>query len=295
MRICLEDTTAQNSSTCTVNNSGTDGILNYKRSPYNQDVLHCWEFTMTLSAAYPRFEQRRIVFAKDISLSDLKGQTHHVTRISMALKSVYADIWVELETSCEHSLGDDASFMQGVLGVLRDCGYKGPDFGRAELGTQSHACVVLEPGPAFKQFASRLGWTQPQELTPQDPLEELEGWSLLICLPQGPSWQLPLRSLVMAKVQASPHSEGLLTPRGAWSLVYAVREALEDWRSLLAWARRHLSWEAVLTLEGVAPYTLSHESLAQAWADERHPLTCAQARLQRSSPPADLTPEVTCV
>lgn len=58
----------------------------------------------------------------------------------------------------ELRLYDNGLFIDEVMQVLRDLGYAGKPFDRAELGMQGPHEVVLEPGPEFKAWISKRGW-----------------------------------------------------------------------------------------------------------------------------------------
>jgi len=55
---------------------------------------------------------------------------------------------------------EDPAFLGTVVLRLKEAGYDGPSFGRAEQGLQELDCVVLEPTRAFADFAHKtFGWT----------------------------------------------------------------------------------------------------------------------------------------
>jgi hypothetical protein len=65
---------------------------------------------------------------------------------------------IDLDDTRDFTLYDDDNFIAGVMNQLRNIGYEGEAFGRAELGLQSDDGIVLEPGTEFGDFAMTKGW-----------------------------------------------------------------------------------------------------------------------------------------
>jgi hypothetical protein len=70
------------------------------------------------------------------------------------------DLQIELEEDCalEEGLCENEAFLNGVFCELRNVGYTGSVFTRAEMGMQSAGTVVLEPNVEFEDFAVSMGF-----------------------------------------------------------------------------------------------------------------------------------------
>lgn len=94
------------------------------------------------------------------TLVDSARREHAVLSISIPARSYIPDVFVQFGHEVQHlALYDDAVLVQGVMCLLRDRGYEGPGFDRAELGMQQRKSIVLEPPAAFRQWVTRrFGW-----------------------------------------------------------------------------------------------------------------------------------------
>jgi len=53
----------------------------------------------------------------------------------------------------------DSTFIANVMKLLKDLGYNGKKFGRAELGMQADEYIVLEPSKDFCNWVEqKYGW-----------------------------------------------------------------------------------------------------------------------------------------
>jgi hypothetical protein len=115
-----------------------------------------------------------IVLVGPAFIADQKGRMIPITQITIDAESYIPDVAVtidwkafikanpkldlDLDDTRDFALYDDDKFIAGVMAQLRNIGYEGEDFGRAELGLQSDDGIVLEPGTEFSDFAMTKGW-----------------------------------------------------------------------------------------------------------------------------------------
>ncbi|MCW5631941.1 MAG: hypothetical protein KIT17_01260 [Rubrivivax sp.] len=94
------------------------------------------------------------------TLVDSSRREHAVLSISIPARGYIPDVFVQFEHEVQHlALSDDKAIVQGVMRLLRQRGYEGPDFDRAELGMQRRNSIALEPPAAFRQWVTgRFGW-----------------------------------------------------------------------------------------------------------------------------------------
>jgi hypothetical protein len=103
---------------------------------------------------------RHILLHGPTTLVDRARREHAVLSISIPVRSYIPDVCVRFDREVLHlALYDDRSIITGVMRLLRNRGYEGPDFERAELGLQQFSSIALEPPVAFRQWVScRFGW-----------------------------------------------------------------------------------------------------------------------------------------
>lgn len=94
------------------------------------------------------------------TLVDSARREHAVLSLSTPARGYIPDVFVQFEREVQHLvLYDDTVLVQGVMRLLRNRGYDGPGFGRAELGMQQRKSIALEPPAAFRQWVTRrFGW-----------------------------------------------------------------------------------------------------------------------------------------
>lgn len=85
------------------------------------------------------------------------NSTGYIPDVYVALDPIALDA-TENDEDLPLNLYDDNTFIDAVMGRLRDAGYRGPKFDRAELGMQTDGCIALEPPDEFNEFALSKGW-----------------------------------------------------------------------------------------------------------------------------------------
>lgn len=108
-----------------------------------------------------RFPQERwIVLASERRGLDHTGRVHLVKRFEISCAGFVPDVYVRMGVDVlDLNLYDDSVFISFVNHVMRELGYAGPAFDRAELGMQGRDFIVLEPGREFREFViKRFGW-----------------------------------------------------------------------------------------------------------------------------------------
>lgn len=93
-----------------------------------------------------------------------RGLSFLITKIEIRSKGYIPDVYARFSLDVlDYQLFDDDVVVGHVIEQLRELGYPGSPFGRAELGLQGRTFIVLEPGSAFRQWVSqRFAW---QDLT----------------------------------------------------------------------------------------------------------------------------------
>ncbi len=117
---------------------------------------------------------RHILLHGPTTLVDRARREHAVLSISIPVRSYIPDVCVRFDREVLYlALYDDRSIITGVMRLLRNRGYEGPDFERAELGLQQLSSIALEPPVAFRQWVScRFGWVD-LDLEPDPRVDHL--------------------------------------------------------------------------------------------------------------------------
>ncbi|HCV42186.1 MAG TPA: hypothetical protein DGH68_01790 [Bacteroidetes bacterium] len=77
---------------------------------------------------------------------------------SIAQQGYIPDLYVRYSGN-DDDLYNDGVFINNVMKRLREIGYVGKNFGRAELGMQDENMAVLEPGDEFDKWVTeKYGW-----------------------------------------------------------------------------------------------------------------------------------------
>jgi hypothetical protein len=108
------------------------------------------------------------------TLLDSARREHAVLSVSIPARGYIPDVFVQFENEVHHlALYDDKAIVDGVMCLLRNRGYDGPEFDRAELGMQQRRSITLEPPAAFRQWATRrFGWAD-LSVNPDPRVEQL--------------------------------------------------------------------------------------------------------------------------
>lgn len=109
------------------------------------------------------------IFSGQRQVADSHSRNWTITNVSIEKSGYIPDVSVNISPAMSHrdELFDDPVFIGAVMGLLREAGYEGRPFGRAELGMQEADCVMLEPNAEFCAFAEeKLGWVNCERLLP---------------------------------------------------------------------------------------------------------------------------------
>lgn len=109
------------------------------------------------------------IFGGQRQVADVQGRAWMITNVSIEKSGYIPDVSVTISPAMSHQdeLFDDPVFVGAVMDLLREAGYAGRPFRRAELGMQEADCVTLEPNAEFYAFAEeKLGWVNCEKLRP---------------------------------------------------------------------------------------------------------------------------------
>lgn len=103
---------------------------------------------------------KTICLAHQSQVTDRNGLPHVITRIEIHAAGYLPDLYVRFDRKVlDHALYDDSQVIAHVMAILRNLGYSGAAFDRAELGMQGARFIVLEPPRAFSAFVVHAyGW-----------------------------------------------------------------------------------------------------------------------------------------
>jgi len=104
-----------------------------------------------------------LILKEGIEIADSKGA---IRTCNLSVPSV-PDLFVRYSGEDNNDLCDDEVFIGNVMKVLRELGYEGEDFSRAEMGRQDVNLVVLEGGGDFENWVKEK--TKNQAAAPKPP------------------------------------------------------------------------------------------------------------------------------
>jgi len=97
-----------------------------------------------------------LILKEGIEIADSKGA---IRTCNLSVPSV-PDLFVRYSGEDNNDLCDDEVFIGNVMKVLRELGYEGEDFSRAEMGRQDVNLVVLEGGADFESWVKEKSKNQ---------------------------------------------------------------------------------------------------------------------------------------
>jgi len=97
-----------------------------------------------------------LILKEGIEIADSKGA---IRTCNLSVPSV-PDLFVRYSGEDSNDLCDDEVFIGNVMKVLRELGYEGEDFSRAEMGRQDVNLVVLEGGADFESWVKEKSKNQ---------------------------------------------------------------------------------------------------------------------------------------
>lgn len=104
-----------------------------------------------------------LILKEGIEIADSKGA---IRTCNLSVPSV-PDLFVRYSGEDSDDLCDDEVFIGNMMKVLRELGYEGEDFSRAEMGRQDVNLVVLEGGADFEGWVKEK--SKKQETAPKPP------------------------------------------------------------------------------------------------------------------------------
>jgi hypothetical protein len=104
-----------------------------------------------------------LILKEGIEIADSKDS---IRTCNLSVPSV-PDLFVRYSREDSKDLCDDGVFIGNVMTVLRNLGYAGESFGRAEMGRQDVNLVVLEGGADFEGWVKEK--SKKQETAPKPP------------------------------------------------------------------------------------------------------------------------------
>ena len=191
-----------------------------------------------------------IVLLNAFSAVDVTGRRHEVARVDIEACSHCCDLRVHLVNSVEDPfrLANDAVFLASVQAQLRNVGYDGPAFGRAELGLQDDSCIVLESSVAFQRFAMTRGWQYAdgnEEHAINELLREATPWSAVMSfrVSNGAVFGIPVERVARhhAAAHLSEHEGSTLKTLTEHTLPLFAHHP----RFITQWLRERMRWADV--------------------------------------------------
>jgi hypothetical protein len=200
----------------------------------------------------------QIVLSGPLAIANKDGLQIHVKQIAIDKTSYIPDVWVFLDweksirenkgldkdTRRNMTLWDDDVFLSGVLKRLRDIGYEGPDFGRAELGAQGNDVVCMEPEHQFCDFVMTKGWVYAggqEEYKCSAVLREIDPWSQLSFTgSDGTEFSLGLRQLL--ELHALKHQKDHGGERDQILLNVTIPLFKENTQQAIEWVGADENW-----------------------------------------------------
>ena len=190
--------------------------------------------------AAPDIELPDIVLVADRCVLDKHGVEYHIQSITLEAVSHCCDVYINVADALYHC--DDETFLANVMALLRESGYVGPDFGRAEMGMQQDDRIALESTDAFQDFALTRGWAYADgnEMLLLNRLLRSIPWKAVVSFraSNGTVYGIPVECIATHHAKAN-------APRYA-SLVDSLAQTLVLFRteptSVTRWLTKHMTW-----------------------------------------------------